>query len=142
LATQRRAQAPSRAGPFTLAAVVEGSTATFRAPHRSVPNLKLVVLGTSYFANPQFPHPDGNPLFILALAQWLTQDGHNLAMPPKSSPYRPLRILPPWLKVLTKGMGYFFIPALIVLAGIFHWRHRRGVRADVRRWMEEGATRA
>lgn len=142
LAAQRRAQAPSRTGPFTLAAVVEGSTVTFRAPHRSVPNLKLVVLGTSYFANPQFPHPDGNPLFILALAQWLTQDGHYLAMPPKSSPYRPLRILAPWIKIVTKIAGYFFIPALIVLAGVFHWRHRRVIRGSVRRWIDEGTARA
>lgn len=136
LSTQRQSQAPSRVGPFTLAAVVEGSTVTFRAPHRPVPHLKLVVLGTSYFANPQFPHPDGNPLFILALAQWLTQDGHYLAMPPKSSPYRPLKILPPWAKAAVKAVGYLFIPALIVFAGFLHWRHRRAVRADVRRWME------
>lgn len=142
LLAQRQSQSPSRRGPFTLAAVVEGSTVTFRAPQRSVPNLRLVVLGTSYFANPQFPHPDGNPLFILALAQWLTQDGQYLAMPPKSSPYRPLKMLAPVLKGLTKAVGYFLVPVLIVLAGLLHWRHRRTVRAEVRRWMEEGTGRA
>jgi ABC-type uncharacterized transport system involved in gliding motility auxiliary subunit len=142
LLSQRQSQTPTRRGPFTLAAVVEGSTTTFRAPRGPVPNLRLVVLGTSYFANPQFPLPEGNPLFILALAQWLTQDGPSLAMPPKSSPYRPLKILPPALRVLTKAVGYVLIPVLIVLAGVLHWRHRRAVRLDVVRWVNREGPRA
>lgn len=49
-------------GPFTLAAVVEGSTVAFRDPRRPAPHIKLVVIGTSFFANPQVPNPEGNAL--------------------------------------------------------------------------------
>jgi hypothetical protein len=51
-------------GPFTLAALVEGSTVSFREPQQPAPQIKLVVIGTSFFANPQIPNAPGNPFFF------------------------------------------------------------------------------
>ena len=118
-------------GPFTLAAAVEGSTVTFREPRRPAPHVKLVVMGTSFFANPQVPNPEGNALFILSLAQWLTQDGTYLSIPPKSSPFRPIRPVAPWTRPLIKLYGYFFLPGLVVLAGFLHWRRRAVLRQEI-----------
>lgn len=120
-------------GPFPLAVVVEGSTTTHRTPARPIANLRLVVLGTSFFANPQVPNPEGNALSILALAHWMTQESNYLAIPPKDSPFRPLRPVSNGVRRAAKAAGYFLIPTLIVLAGFFHWRHRRILRAHVQR---------
>jgi hypothetical protein len=94
--------------------------------------VKLVVMGTSFFANPKMPNPDGNALFILSLAQWLTQEGNYLTIPPKSSPFRPLKPVPGWVRALFKGFGYFLIPFLVVLGGVLHWRKRALGREDIR----------
>ena len=118
-------------GPFTLAALVEGSTVTYREPRRPAPHIKLVVMGTSFFANPQVPNPEGNALFILALAQWLTQEKNFLSIPPKSAPFRPLKPVPPWARPLIKGVGFFLIPFTVVLAGVLHWRTRARRRVDI-----------
>lgn len=120
-------------GPFPLAVVVEGATTTYRTPSRPIPNLRLVVLGTSFFANPQVPNPEGNALSILALAHWMTQESNYLAIPPKDSPFRPLRPVSNGLRRTAKAAGYFLIPALIVLAGFLHWRRRQILRARVQR---------
>ncbi|MBL0058645.1 MAG: GldG family protein [Elusimicrobia bacterium] len=119
-------------GPFTLAALVEGSTVTFRDPSRPAPRVKLVVMGTSFFANPQMPNPDGNALFILSMAQWLTQEGNYLTIPPKSSPYRPLKPVPGWVRAVFKGFGYFLVPFLVLLGGVWHWRNRSIGREGIR----------
>lgn len=116
-------------GPFTLAALVEGSTVSYREPRRSAPHVKLVVLGTSFFANPQVPNPEGNALFILSLAQWLTQDGNYLSIPPKSSPFRPLKPVGPWTRPLIKGIGFFLVPGLVIFGGVLRWQ-RRAVRRE------------
>ncbi len=132
LFNQAKTEPPSQWGPFTLAALVEGSTETWSVPRRPVANLKLVVAGTSLFADPQVPNPDGNALFILAMAQWLTQEKNYLAMPPKSSPYRPLKPVPGWLRVFLKSLGYFLVPGLIVLAGLWRWKRRQEERDAVK----------
>jgi hypothetical protein len=119
-------------GPFTLAAVVEGSTVTFRQPRQPVPEIKLVVIGTSFFANPQVPIPEGNALFILAMAHWLTQEGSDLSIPPKSSPYRPLKPVAPWARSVTKLYGFFLVPFLVVFAGVWHWYSRAARRETIR----------
>lgn len=119
-------------GPFTLAALVEGSTVTYREPLRPAPHVKLVVLGTSFFANPQVPNPEGNALFILSLAQWLTQEGNYLSIPPKSAPFRPLKQVPPWTRPWIKGFGYFLVPLFVILTGLLHWRTRAFRRVDIR----------
>lgn len=118
-------------GPFTLAAFVEGSTVTFREPRRPAPHIKLVALGTSFFANPQVPNPEGNALFILALAQWLTQEGNDLSIPPKSSPFRPLKPVAPWARPVVKALGYFLLPCLVIGAGVLHWRRRNQRRREI-----------
>ncbi|MBK8870157.1 MAG: GldG family protein [Elusimicrobia bacterium] len=119
-------------GPFALAVMVEGSTVSFRSPRRQAPNIKLVVMGTSFFANPQVPNPDGNALFILSLAQTLTRGKHDLAIPPKSSPYRPLKPLSAPLRFLVKMAGYFGVPGIVILAGLAHWLNRRTQRDRIR----------
>ncbi len=124
-------------GPFPLAIAVEGSTTTFRDPRRPVAHLKLVVIGTSFFADPQVPNPEENALFILSLAHWLTQDGAYLSIPPKGSPFRPLKPLPGIGRALVKGAGFFLIPGLIIFAGFLHWRRRRTTREVVRRSFQE-----
>jgi ABC-type uncharacterized transport system involved in gliding motility auxiliary subunit len=118
-------------GPFTLAAQVEGSTVSFREPHRPAPQIKLVVIGTSFFANPQISNAPGNALFLLSLAQGLTQEGMLLSIPPKSSPFRPLRPVPAWTRPLIKSLGYFFVPCLVIFAGFFHWQHRARRREEI-----------
>ncbi|MBL8023454.1 MAG: GldG family protein [Elusimicrobia bacterium] len=118
-------------GPFTLAALVEGSTVSFREPQQPAPQIKLVVIGTSFFANPQIPNAPGNPLFLLSLARWLTQDGNYLSIPPKSSPFRPLKPVPPWGRPLIKVVGYFFVPFLVILAGFLHWQNRVRTREKI-----------
>lgn len=123
---------PSDVGPFTLAALVEGSTVTYREPHRPAPHVKLVVLGTSFFANPQVPNPEGNALFILSMAQWLTQKGNYLSIPPKSSPFRPLKQVSPAARPWIKTFGYFLVPLFVVLGGFLHWRNRALRRIDIR----------
>ncbi len=120
-------------GPFALAVMVEGSTVSFRAPHRPAPSIKLVVMGTSFFANPQVPNPDGNALFILSLAQTLTRGEHDLAIPPKSSPYRPLKPLSASLRFLVKMAGYFGVPGIVIMAGLAHWLNRRNQRNRLQR---------
>lgn len=120
-------------GPFDLAVMVEGSTVSFRPPHRPVPSVKLVVIGTSFFANPQVPNPDGNPLFILSLAQALTRDKNDLAIPPKSSPFRPLKPLPAHLRLMVKMAGYFGLPGMVILAGFAHWLNRQNQRSRIER---------
>lgn len=128
-----RAGKADQIGPFPLAVVVEGSTTTFRAPAAPVGRLKLVVIGTSFFANPQAPAPPGNALFILNLAHWLTQEGEFLSIPPKGSVFRPLRSLPGAARFAAKLAGHFLPPLLVVAAGLLHWRHRRTLRARVKR---------
>lgn len=132
LSKQAKQEQPSQVGPFTLAALVEGTTVTFRSPPRPVPHLRLVVMGTSFFADPQVPNPEGNALFILTLAQWLTRDGDPLSIPPKSSPYRPLKSVPDWLRSLIKGFAYFFVPGAVILAGLWRMQRREIIRESVR----------
>lgn len=115
-------------GPFTLAALVEGSAMTYREPRRPAPHVKLVVFGTSFFANPQVPNPEGNALFILSLAQALTREGNDLSIPPKSSPFRPLKPVGPWTRPLIKGIGFFLVPGLVVFAGVLRWQRRAARR--------------
>ncbi len=119
-------------GPFDLASWVEGSTVTYRDPHQPAPHVKLVVFGTSFFANPQVPNPEGNALFILSLAQWLTQEGNYLSIPPKSSPFRPIKPVGPWTQPLIKGIGFFLVPGLVVIAGVLRWQRRTARREKLR----------
>lgn len=118
-------------GPFPLAVTVEGSTTTFKT-QQAAPHAKLVVIGTSFFANPQVPNPPTNAMALMTLAHWLTEESGYLAIPPKGSPFRPLKPLSNGARRAVKAAGYFLIPLLIVLGAFFHWKHRRALRERVR----------
>lgn len=123
--------ADSPRGPFTLAALVEGSTTAY-ADAGSSATVKLAVVGTSYFADPQMPAPPANMMFISGLTEWLAQDPHFLSIPTRDAPYRPLRELPAAALRALKLLGYFFLPALVLAWGFLRWRGRERQRAWIR----------
>jgi len=121
-------------GPFILAALAEGKAPAFTDPSRTVEKLRLVVAGSSYFADPQMPNPETNAAFVIGMAEWLAQDENLLAIPIKGAAFRPLRKLSPLVQQAVKIAGYFFLPALVILGGFARWRlrqRRRRVVADI-----------
>jgi hypothetical protein len=108
-------------GPFNLMVEVTASS----------PTVRLVVAGASLFADPKMPDPGGNAPFLLALAQWMTQDAALATIPPKAPPNRPLRSLGGMGNSVVKGLGYFFLPVLVPLAAAGHWKRRRTLKTVV-----------
>jgi ABC-type uncharacterized transport system involved in gliding motility auxiliary subunit len=129
-------------GPFPLMAEVRGATTTFSSPSRPVKDLRLIVAGTGFLVDPRMPSPEGNGLFLINLAQWMTQDGELLAIPPKGSPFRPLRPLGTPARIAVKWGGQFGLPLLVFAAAILHWRRRRRQREIVRAEFRPEAPRA
>jgi len=116
-------------GPFTLAALVEGSTTSFSPPARRVPRFSLSVLGTAFLADPRAPHPAGNELFLVQLLQWVTRDTDLGDLPRKGAAQRPLRPAGRVARWVTKGIGYFFAPAGVLVVIGFYRRRRDRWRA-------------
>jgi hypothetical protein len=81
-------------------------------------------MGTSFFANPQVPNPEGNALFILALAQWLTQEGNDLSDPSKKFAVPPAETGSPMGPPVDQSARVFPHSLAVVLAGVLHWRTR------------------
>ncbi len=112
-------------GPFVLAAMVQGSTTSFANPHQHIEAVKIAVVGTSFFADPNMPHPDGNVLFLVSLAQWMSQDAHFLAIPTRGESFKPLKHISNFWKPIIKYYILIFLPLMILICGIFYWHIRQ-----------------
>ncbi len=129
-------------GPFTLAAAVEGDfkSAFPQAPEGLKPasprpqgTSRLVVVGTSHFADAQFPGPAANQAFALNLIDWLAQDDDLISIRAKAAAFRPLRPLPVPAKTAIKYANMFSPPFLAVGFGLLRWRRRRRMKAEAPR---------
>lgn len=125
-------------GPFTLAALVESSTVSFRDPARPA-HVRVAVLGSGVFVGPETPIPADNLDFLSHLAEWLAEGDGYLVIPTHGDPFRPLRPLPAAARGLVKLLGYFFLPSSVTLMGFLLWRRRRARRPSVQREWEEAA---
>lgn len=136
LLEERPSQMDAR-GPFALAAVAEGTSPSFSDPQKTIPKVRILVVGTSYFNDPGMPNPPENAAFLLSAAEWLTQDPNILAIPSKGSAFRPLKATRPWQRQAAKWTGLFLLPALVIAAGFIHWRLRQRCRITVLKSFQE-----
>lgn len=127
-------------GPFTLLALVEGSTAAFHDPSRAV-KYRLVVSGAGSFTDGQLPLPAENIDFLVQMAEWLAEGDSFTPIPSHGDGFRPLRPLPAPVRGFFKFMGYFFLPGVSAFLGVLLWRRRSARRPAVQKeW--EAASRA
>jgi ABC-type uncharacterized transport system involved in gliding motility auxiliary subunit len=126
-------------GPFTLAALLEGTAPSYADPSRAAQNFKIAVIGTSYVADENMPNSEENASFLLSLAEWMAQDPNFLAIPSKGAAFRPLRQMTPGGRQAVKVAGLFFLPVAVVAFGFFRWRRRQKRREDVSRSYQEAS---
>jgi len=134
-------------GPFALSVVIEdrfrswfdaGQDAAHPLPkdvpaesfiRSSTAPVRLLVAGSSRFADPQLPPGDSGPAFLLNLVDWLAMDADLIGIRSKGAVFRPLRELPASRKALVRWVN-MLLPVLLVLAfGLFRLARRRAHRA-------------
>jgi gliding-associated putative ABC transporter substrate-binding component GldG len=118
-------------GPFPLALAVEGSAPSYSDPRKTVSNVRLLVVGTAFFSDPQMPLSEGNALFFINAAEWLSQDPILLSIPSKGAAFRPIRQLPPVFRMILKWLGYFLLPLAVGAGALIRWRRRQTNRRRV-----------
>jgi gliding-associated putative ABC transporter substrate-binding component GldG len=122
-------------GPFTLAALVEGSTTSFTVPSRRA-GFRMAVVGTGYFADDGLPIVPGNADFLSGLAEWMVQEKDFVSIPTHGQAFRPLRQVPAPVRGVVKVLGFFFPPLAMVLWGFARWRRRRVLRPVIQKEWE------
>ncbi len=125
-------------GPFLLAAVVEGSTVSFRDPSRTA-RARLAVVGTGAFVEENLPLTPSNGDFLVNLAEWMVQDKDFLSIPTRGPAFRPLRQAPVPVRWIVKVGGHFLPPVGFVLWGLVRWRRRRSRRSLIQKEWEAAA---
>jgi ABC-type uncharacterized transport system involved in gliding motility auxiliary subunit len=87
-------------------------------------NARLVVIGNSQFAmNPYLTQLRNGDLFYNAI-DWLAADENLISIRPKSATNRRINLSAAQASAL-KWLDLFFLPGLVILAGILIWLKRR-----------------
>ena len=107
-------------GPLPMAAALAPKT----PPAEGKPRPAIVVIGNSTFASNAFVNFPGNSDFFLHTAAWLAQDRDMIAIPPRDQAVRPFVPNPVQERTLLY-VQVFFLPAVVLVAGVNVWRKRR-----------------
>jgi ABC-type uncharacterized transport system involved in gliding motility auxiliary subunit len=107
-------------GPLSMAAALAPKT----PPAEGKPRPAIVVIGNSTFASNAFVNFPGNSDFFLHTVAWLAQDREMMAIAPKDQAVRPFVPNPVQERTLLY-MQVFFLPAVVLVAGVNVWRKRR-----------------
>ena len=107
-------------GPLPMAAALAAKT----PPAEGKPRPAIVVIGNSTFASNAFINFPGNSDFFLHAAAWLAQDRDMIAIGPRDQALRPFVPNPIQERTLLY-VQVFFLPAVVLVAGVNVWRKRR-----------------
>lgn len=107
-------------GPLAMAAALAPKTPPAEGKARPA----IVVIGNSTFATNAFVNFPGNSDFLLHTAAWLAQDRDMIAIPPRDQAVRPFVPNPVQERTLLY-VQVFFLPAVVLVAGVNVWRKRR-----------------
>jgi ABC-type uncharacterized transport system involved in gliding motility auxiliary subunit len=107
-------------GPLSMAAALAPKT----PPAEGKPRPAIVVIGNSTFASNAFINFPGNSDFFLHTAAWLAQDREMIAIGPRDQALRPFVPNPVQERTLLY-VQVFFLPAVVLVAGVKVWRKRR-----------------
>ncbi|MBI5240163.1 MAG: GldG family protein [Elusimicrobia bacterium] len=106
-------------GPFSLAGVLE------TGPGR------LIIVGTAQQARPQFAGKEASAAFLMNLLEWSLQDEALLSIRSKGAAYRPLRPLSLAAMLAAKYSLIFFLPLVLVAAGLTRYAQRKARRREL-----------
>ena len=133
-------------GPFCLAGVLEGDfskvtpstwTATLggAAPANAAAGRvgHLIVVGTAKQIQPQFAGKGAVTAFLMNLLEWSLQDEALLSIRSKAAAYRPLRPLPLGGMLAVKYALIFFLPWVLVAAGLTRHVRKKAQRRELAR---------
>lgn len=107
-------------GPLQLAAALVPK----RTPEQGKPRPAIVIVGNSSFASNGFFNFPGNSDFFLHAVGWLAEDRDLISISPKEPAHRPFVPNPLQERILLL-VQVIFLPATMLLVGIFVWRKRR-----------------
>jgi ABC-type uncharacterized transport system involved in gliding motility auxiliary subunit len=107
-------------GPLPMAAALAPKT----PPAEGKPRPAIVVIGNSTFASNAFVNFPGNSDFFLHAAAWLAQDREMITIGPRDQALRPFVPNPVQERALLY-LQVFFLPAVVLVAGVNVWRKRR-----------------
>ncbi len=107
-------------GPLPMAAALAPRT----PPVEGKPHPAIVVIGNSTFASNAFVNFPGNSDFFLHTTAWLAQDRDMIAISPREQSVRPFVPNPIQERTLLY-VQVFFLPAVVLVAGVNVWRKRR-----------------
>ena len=107
-------------GPLSMAAAL----APKMPPSEGKPRPAIVVIGNSTFASNAFVNFPGNSDFFLHTAAWLAQDRDMITIGPRDQASRPFVPNPMQERALLY-LQVFFLPAVVLIAGVNVWRKRR-----------------
>ena len=107
-------------GPLAMAAALVPKT----PPAEGKPRPAIVVIGNSTFASNAFVNFPGNSDFFLHAAAWLAQDREMITIGPHDDALRPFVPNPAQEHALLY-LQVFFLPAVVLVAGVNVWRKRR-----------------
>lgn len=123
-------------GPFPLVAIAKGKlksnfadkdireTRITEKTIRESSQARILVAGSSKFAQPQFADPP-NVSFFLNIVDWLAQDNALISIRTKTQIYRPLKDVSKTGRFFVKWLNVFLMPILFTIYGIIRWRIRQ-----------------
>jgi len=134
-------------GPFSLAGVLSGdffrvAPTTWTAAEDSAPATapkpgRVIVVGTSRFAQPNFAGKQANLALLMNLLEWSLQDETLLSIRSKGVTFRPLRPLPGAAVLLVKYALIFCLPLGLVAAGLWLRLRHQAARRELARTFDE-----
>ncbi|MEW6040026.1 MAG: GldG family protein [Elusimicrobiota bacterium] len=86
---------------------------------------RLLVIANSAFTSRE-------TAFFMNILDWLSQDEDLISIRLKGASYRPLKVTSETLHTLVKYLSIFFIPALVILYGIFRWQVRKKMKKELK----------
>lgn len=125
-------------GPFPLAALVEGSTVSWRDSARMA-EVRIAVIGSGEFADDELPLAPGNSDFLAGLAGYLAREKDFSTIPSRGPVFRPLRRSTAIVRGIVKAAGLFLLPIGAALWGLIRWRRRRARRPMIQKAWEAAA---
>ena len=129
------------AGPFSLAGVLEGdfsqATPSTQTPVSTAGPGRLIIVGTAQQVQPQFAGKEAVAAFLMNLLEWSLQDESLLSIRAKAATYRPLRPLPLAAVLAAKYSLIFFLPLVLVAAGLTRYAQRKAQRRELAKHFDE-----
>lgn len=123
-------------GPFVLAAALSGRLRShFKEPvgeadpkafrPESPDGARLLVVGTSRFADPEMPGGEAGAAFLLNVMDWMALDSDLIAIRSKGAVFRPLREIPAPYKTAVRWANILLPSFLAMGAGFLRYGRRR-----------------